>query len=350
MQFNITFILILYIFEIQNTPSMKTRHYVLLIFSLFILSILSYTISINKDRKDISLPNASVNYDIHKDILYKKTPENKELKLDIYQPKNIHKKTPVVIYLHGGAWVRSDKSVITKNFRQYVLSEMIKNNYTVISIDYTLLNKKIHLDKPLQDCKDVLAWIRENAEIYQLDMDNIGIWGASSGAHLALLTAYNQEPETLPKLNYAVNFYGPTDLNELFRTDANPVALEIFKLYARGQFMLRHKKILELTGYNIENQKKQAIKECNIYSPLTYVSKETIPTLIFHGTNDDVVDISQSELLKNALENNKIYHKYYIINNAKHTFSNINLHEAKDIARKTVDFMNSMIKETNGVD
>ncbi|WP_027382471.1 alpha/beta hydrolase [Epilithonimonas caeni] len=329
---------------------MKTRHYILLVFCLSILSILSYKISKNKDRQDIQLPNISINYNLHKNIVYKKTPGRKDLELDIYQPKKIDNKTPVVIYLHGGAWVRSDKNIVTINFRQYVLSEMVANNYTVISINYTLLNKKTHLDKPLQDCKDVIKWIGENAEAYQLDIDNVGIWGASSGAHLALLTAYNQEPHTYPKLKYAVNFYGPTDLNELFRTDANPVALEIFKLYARGQFMLRHRKILELTGYNIENQKKQAIKECSIYSPLTYVSKETIPTLIFHGTNDDVVDISQSELLKNALENNKIYHKYYIMNNAKHTFSNINLHEAKDIARKTVDFMNSMIKETNSVD
>lgn len=323
---------------------MKTQHYILLVFCLSILSILSYKISTSKDKQDIQLPNIPINYNLHKDIVYKKTPENKDLELDIYQPKNINKKTPVVIYLHGGAWVRSDKNIITQNFRQYVLSEMVANNYTVISINYTLLNKKTHLDKPLQDCKDVINWIKENAEMYQLDLDNVGIWGASSGAHLAMLTAYNQEINSYPKLNYAVNFYGPTDLNELFRTDANSAALEIFKLYARDQFMLRHEKIQELTGYNIENQKKKAIKECSVYSPLKYVSKETIPTLIFQGTNDDVVDISQSQLLVNALKENNVYHKYFILKKAKHTFSNINLEEAEYVAKKTLEFIKSQTK------
>ena|SRR6218665_668048 len=324
---------------------MKTRHYFLLILSLLILSILSYKISTNKDKKrDIQLPSISVNYILHQDITYKKTSENKDLKLDIYQPKNINQRSPVVIYLHGGAWVRSDKNVITQNFRQYVLSDLVANNYTVISINFTALDKKTHLEKPLQDCQDVLKWINDNAENYQLDINNVGVWGASSGAHLGLLTAYRQNENAPLKLKYAVDFYGPTDLNELFRTDANPAALEIFKLYSRAKHRLRYEKIEELTGYNIDKNKEKVIQECSIYSPLNYVKKQTIPTLVFHGTDDDDVDISQSQLLVNSLVKNKVYHQYFVLENAKHTFSNINLNEAKDVAKKTLDFIKSQTK------
>ncbi|WP_312767776.1 alpha/beta hydrolase [Epilithonimonas sp.] len=324
---------------------MKTRHYILLVFSLFILSILSYKISRHKDKKkDVQLPNISANYNLHQDITYKKTSENKDLKLDIYQPKNINKKSPVVIYIHGGAWVRSDKNIIRQNFRQYVLSDLVANNYTVISINFTSLDKKTHLEKPLQDCQDVLNWIKENAETYQLDLNNVGIWGASSGAHLGLLTSYRQDQNTSLNLKYFVNFYGLTNLNELFKTDANPAALEIFKLYSRDKYRLRHAKIQELTGYNIDKYKKKAIQACSIYSPLNYVTRQTIPTLIFHGTGDDIVDISQSQLLVNALEKNKVYHQYFVLDNAKHTFSNINLNQAKDVAKKTLEFIKSQTK------
>ena len=326
---------------------MKVSYTIVLVFSLIVLSFLSYKMSTEKVNSDIKLPQLTPSYNLQKDIIYKLTPENEPLKLDIYQPKNLRKKTPVLIYFHGGAWSVGDKSSVSQNFRQYILDEVVQNNYIVISIDFTPINLETHLDKTLQDCQDVLQWIKDNSEQYQLDLNNVGVWGGSSGAHIAMLTAYNQKKEAssnIPELKYVVNFFGPSDLNELFKTDANTLLLKAYKLYSLKIYNTRKLKIKQLTGFDINTQKEQVIKRSKELSPVTYVNKHTVPTLIFHGTGDSTVDISQSQLLSDVLEENNIYHQYYILDNAKHSFSNINLNEAKDVAKKTVDFIKSQTK------
>ncbi|GGG60009.1 alpha/beta hydrolase [Epilithonimonas arachidiradicis] len=327
---------------------MKAKYRVILVFSLIILSVFSYKISSAKVNSDIKLPQPSQNYQLQKDIVYKTFPDKTPLKLDIYQPKNLtREKTPVVVFIHGGAWTIGDKRVVLQNYREYVLDELIKNQYTVVSIDFTPIDSKNHLENTLQDCRDVLKWIKDHAENYHFDTDNIGVWGGSSGAHIAMLTAYTQEnkksdTETdFPALQYVVNFYGPSDLNELFKTDANPILLKAFKMYYPKTYKTRHQKIMQLTGFDINSQKADAIKKCEEYSPVRHITQQTVPTLIFHGTGDSVVDVSQSQLLAEVLEKNKVYYQYFTLDNAKHTFSNINLDEAKDVAKKTLEFIKS---------
>lgn len=326
---------------------MKVRYTIVLVFFLIMLSFLSYKISREKVNSDIKLPVLTQNYDLKTDIIYKERPEDTPLKLDIYQAKNLNQKSPVVIYMHGGAWSTGNKSAVSQNYRQYILDEIVKNNFTVISIDFTNINLENHLDQTLKDCQDALKWISGNAELYHLDLNNIGVWGGSSGSHIAMLTAYNQKKElnsTLPKLKYVVNFFGPSDLNELFKTDANQLLLKAYKLYSLKIYNTRKLKIKQLTGFDINTEKEQVIQRSKALSPATYVNKNTVPTLIFHGTGDSTVDISQSQLLADLLEKNKVYHQYFILDNAKHTFSNININQAKDVAKKTVDFIKSQTK------
>ncbi|MCD9854540.1 alpha/beta hydrolase [Epilithonimonas sp. JDS] len=329
---------------------MKTTYKIILVFSLIILSILSYKLSAKKIKSDINLPALKFDFNLHNDIEYK----NNSLTLDIYQPKTSGKgKSPVVVYVHGGAWDKGDKTMIRQNFREYILEELLKNNYTVVSINYTLLNKETHLEKPLQDTKDALKWIQDNADKYNMDTQNMGIWGGSAGAHIALMTAYNQDVEknnsdlTYPNLKYVVDFYGPTDLNELFKTEANGILLNLFKIYSPKRFQTRHDKIRELTGFDINTNKKEVVEKSTAFSPIKYVSKTTVPTLIFHGTGDTVVNFAQSQQLEEALKKNKIPYQLHAVENAKHTFGNITLNEAKDVSKKTVDFIKSHTSYVN---
>ncbi|MCB8600020.1 alpha/beta hydrolase, partial [Blautia sp. DFI.9.9] len=41
----------------------------------------------------------------------------------------------------------------------------------------------------LQDVKTAIRYLRAHAAEYQIDPDRVGIWGTSSGANAALLTA-----------------------------------------------------------------------------------------------------------------------------------------------------------------
>ncbi len=319
---------------------MNIKGKVLLVATLIILAILSYTLSFGKSHPDITLPNPEYGVSIDKGVAYKKNSFSKDsLRLDIYRsPGKPAGKRPVIVYLHGGAWSQGSKNLINNNFREFVLADLVKNNYIVISADYTLLTDKIHLDKPLQDVKDILTWVKDNEDQYQFDTENVGLWGGSSGAHLALLTAYqNQRLAVEPR--FVIDFFAPTDLRKFFRTDANSFYLQIFKWRNLDAYNLRTQKIKELTGFNIFSQQKAAQDQCITYSPVQYINKNTVPTLIFQGDDDHVVDASQSYLLDEKLTENKIDHQLYIIEGAKHSFTNITLDEAKDIAKKTLDFV-----------
>ena len=65
---------------------------------------------------------------------------------------------------------------------------MVDEGYAVASIDYRLTG-----DAPfpaqIEDCKAAVRWLRANAERYHFDADKVGVWGHSSGAHLAALLA-----------------------------------------------------------------------------------------------------------------------------------------------------------------
>lgn len=112
----------------------------------------------------------------------------------------------------------------------------------------------------------------------------------------------------------------------------------------KKSYKTRNKKIIELTGFDIEKQKYNAIQRLKELSPANYVTENTIPTLIFHGKQDDVVDIRQSKHLVERLQDHKINYQYFVLNNANHTFNNINSEDANDIAQKIVNFIKHYTK------
>lgn len=53
---------------------MNVKYSILLVVSLIILSILSYKLSLITINSNVSLPKPALNYNLHRDIIYKNTP------------------------------------------------------------------------------------------------------------------------------------------------------------------------------------------------------------------------------------------------------------------------------------
>ena len=300
-----------------------------------------------------SLPKLSPDYPAYKNVVYK-TEGKRDLHLDIYLPSTSHngaKLAPTLLFIHGGSWVEASKNNIKRTFRQYVLKTLNENGFAVVSVDYRLANKNIsHIQHQIADCKDAIRWVKLNGEKMGLDPENIGIWGASAGGQLAMMTAYtgeekykgSQELSHIPaKVNYLIDTYGPTDLNTLFRTNLNPFMTAFAKLCVRKVITKRNKQLHCVTGYDIETQKKQVKQLCHEFSPINYVSKTCCPTLIMHGGADTTVKIEQSikmfiELRKHGVEAKMIRYK-----RLRHSFCNASVAEANDVARRILEFAQS---------
>ena len=111
--------------------------------------------------------------------------ESPAQKLDIYLPKNV-KNPPLVIWLHGGAFMFLDKKVLRYDESAKILELLIKNGIAVAGIDYRLATEA-KFPAAGQDVKSAIRFLRANAGQYGFNPNKFAVWGESSGGYLALM-------------------------------------------------------------------------------------------------------------------------------------------------------------------
>ncbi|MCT7375872.1 alpha/beta hydrolase [Chelativorans salis] len=90
---------------------------------------------------------------------------------------------PVVIYAHGGGWVKGDRK------RVYSLPKWLNSKgYLLVAIDYRKVPTTT-IDGQARDLADAVSWVRTNIRRYGGDPNRIVLMGHSAGAHLVALTA-----------------------------------------------------------------------------------------------------------------------------------------------------------------
>lgn len=322
----------------------------------FVLSLSLFNVAYSQNQlepktgKSTLLPTLSA---VTENVVYKTNEKGNSLLLDIYSPKNVSgEKIPVVIYVHGGAWVKGDKTVRDGNYIETFISKLLDKKYAVISIDYTLLNDSIHFPLPLQDTKDAVRWVRKNAAAYHFDPDNIGFFGASSGAHLSMLAAYTPDNEFpgspdlssySAKVNYVVDHYGPSDLNNLLHTQIGKIPVFFVGLASKKIVGLREALVRGLSGYDIKKEKRKTIDYFKTISPLNYVS-DGVPTLIMQGNKDKVVPMQQSKKLHRKLNRENIQNNLIIVEDGIHGFGTTDKVYMDKLTDQMVDFIVSQKK------
>lgn len=116
------------------------------------------------------------------DISYDNISESQ--KLDIYLPNEVKfKKYPVIINIHGGAFFGGDKF-------DGQLTPMLKaldHGYAVVSINYRL-SPEAKWPAQIYDVMKSIDFVKENVDKYNLDINNIILWGGSAGGHLSALS------------------------------------------------------------------------------------------------------------------------------------------------------------------
>lgn len=275
-----------------------------------------------------------------KDIPYK-IAEKDTVKLDIHLPKQkVFHKSPVVVFIHGGAWAQGDKE-IKYHYTMGIKDTLQNSGYTVVAINYRLVNKKNNLATQLNDCQDAIKWIATNANNYNLDVQNIGLWGESAGAHLALMTAISTDTLTdLPKIRFIIDNFGPTDLNKVLKTNASWFTKKTYKLLLPKLYDIREKLIVAMTSYDINTQKREAIAVAKKYSPIEHLNNNfNIPTLILHGNKDFIVPFKQSKKLHKKLNKLTVTNKLIKVKKGNHGFTKTDKKEIHHLIKETFIFV-----------
>jgi acetyl esterase/lipase len=101
-------------------------------------------------------------------------------KMDIYMPEGAGP-FPVVILIHGGAFLGGSKSDEASN-----AAVLNANGYVAVSINYRL-SGEAKFPAQIEDCKTSVRFLRANAAKYKINPEKIGSWGASAGGNLSAL-------------------------------------------------------------------------------------------------------------------------------------------------------------------
>ncbi|MCD8378509.1 MAG: alpha/beta hydrolase [Candidatus Gastranaerophilales bacterium] len=128
------------------------------------------------------------------------------LSIRVIRPKDKpSEKLPAIFYLHGGGWILGDKD--THNTLICKLAE-----YSQSAVIFPQYSRSPELSYPvaIDQCFNVLKYISENPEEFNIDNDRIALAGDSAGGNMAAVLALMAKNNNI-NLKYLALFYPVTN-------------------------------------------------------------------------------------------------------------------------------------------
>lgn len=302
---------------------------------VFIISMVFYLKKNNDDSDVESIPivqTPAKNITIQTDILYQDTDAG-NCYLDIaYQDDGIEK--PLLIFVHGGSWMSGNKEEM--NSFLYTFSV---RGYTVASINYDLLDMIDALQGRCVSITDEEACVAAAANYlvthsneYQIDADRVVLIGHSAGGQLVGNLAEqigNRQSDYSFKLAGVVLLAAPSDLK--------------YYLYNNIKMDGLDSTFVELSFIFDGVYGTDVIPEINKVDILYNINENMSPVLILHGSDDEIVPVSLSQNLYNALEEKGVTAELTVIPGATHS-----LLENETVFSEINRFLNQYILNSKG--
>jgi acetyl esterase/lipase len=213
-------------------------------------------------------------------------------RLDIYLPDEADGPFPVILSIHGGAFMECDKA----DGQVMPMLEGLKRGYAVVAVNYRL-SGEAKFPAQIHDVKAAVRWIRAEAARYGFDPSRIAAWGGSAGGYLATMLGVTSGVKELEDLSLGnaeqssdvqcvVDWYGPTDFLKLDDW------LNASGLTPRPgmEHNAPHSPESLLLGEQI-TKVPDLVKAAN---PETYITPATPPFFVQQGTTDTVIPVQCS--------------------------------------------------------
>ena len=218
--------------------------------------------------------------------------------LDLYLPDTGTGPFPVVLSIHGGAFMMGDRT-----WELTALPSLLEAGFAVASLDYRL-SREARFPAAILDVKRAAGYLRTNAAQWDLDPSFMAAWGRSAGGYLAAMLGVTgdgvtefDEPGCDAHVSAVIDWYGPSDfllMDKQFA--AEPPTGDGPPVQAHGSPDSPESLFLGAPIDSIPDVVARA-------NPITYVSEagSIPPFFLATGTNDRLVPYQQTLILAEAL-------------------------------------------------
>lgn len=210
----------------------------------------------------------------------------RHLALDVYRHRALPTGRPVLLYVHGGAWIISNRN----EQGLPLMHEVAARGWVGVNADYRLSPAATFPDH-LVDVKRAIAWIRAHADEIGADPGFVAIAGGSAGGHLASLAALTgndpryqagfEDADT--SVQACISFYGLYDLLDRDRHHGHDRFVEMLQ-----RWILKSDPVLERELWEAA-------------SPIDQIRPDAPPFLIFHGDADTLSPVSTARAFAQRL-------------------------------------------------
>lgn len=199
--------------------------------------------------------------------------------LDIFTPIRSGSDRPVLLQIHGGAWLVGKK----EEQALPLMHHMASLGWVVVAINYRL-SPRATFPEHIIDVKKAIAWIRQNISDWGGNPDFITVTGGSAGGHLTALTAMSGNyPPWQPgfeaadtRVQAAMPLYGVYDFS-------NRVGIR--QGTRIDDYVM--KKVMKSTP----DEDPEAFDRA---SPVCWVDGEVPPLFLIHGSHDTLVWVEEA--------------------------------------------------------
>lgn len=208
-------------------------------------------------------------------------------KLDIYLPPEGDGPFPVIIFIHGGAFILGDK----RDNQLLQVIDGIKQGYAVVSVEHRLAFEAQY-PSALFDVKAAIRFLRANADTYLLDAERMALCGDSAGGHYVVMAAATQGNPAFEDLSLGSAAYSSA-------VQAVASRFGVYDFLVESQMAHEDPPTADPNFPEIEMQlfgaySKDIAGLAYFTNPLNFISQDFPPIFLEHGTLDIIVPVVHS--------------------------------------------------------
>jgi acetyl esterase/lipase len=300
------------------------------------------------------------------DLTYAAVTGARPLLLDVYRVPSSAPK-PAIVFVHGGSYVggnpRDDRHPIygeDDGFMAYVASR----GYVVVPVNYRFADEA-KWPAQLEDVKAAIRWVRANADQYGVDPQRIGVWGESSGGHIAAIvgaTCGVKEFDKQQNIGIYNNNALPTIQDKAANQSSCVQAAVVWSGSSDFSQLDAQKESFTRLVHNSPTSSQSRVLGCSLgttcdtatvqkASALTYVAEggaQNTAFLFQAGTHDEATPWQQSQILYDALRAKGVSAQINLVPGANHYFIGATKDQSKEILDVFFKFLDTNLNKPAG--